>query len=296
MKKNSIAIICNHESGCDGMSRNDRYAVVGHPVAHSKSPFIHGLFAGQTGQDLVYERMDVAPEDFVAWVRAFFAQGGKGLNVTLPHKESAWQLVDWRAPNADRAGAVNTVYQLDDGRLAGDNTDGVGMVRDIEQNHGGRLRGAHILLLGAGGAVRGVLPRLIAAQPASLCIVNRTVAKAETLAQLFADQFAITVLSYPQLQQQSAAFDWIINGSAGGLQGELPPLPDALVAPTTACYDMVYAPGGTVFQKWASANGAAKALDGSGMLVEQAAESFRLWRGLRPQTAPVIAALRNALS
>lgn len=277
------------------MSRNDRYAVVGYPVAHSKSPLIHGLFAEQTGQPVSYERMAVAPEDFSHSVQEFFAQGGKGLNITLPHKEAAWQLVDWRAPNADRAGAVNTVYQLDDGRLAGDNTDGVGLVRDIEQNHGGNLRGARILVLGAGGAVRGVLPRLIAAGPASLCVVNRTVAKAETLAQLFADQFDINVLSYPDLLQETAAFDWIINGSAGGLNGELPPLPDALVTPETACYDMVYAPGGTVFQKWARSHGAAMALDGSGMLVEQAAESFRLWRGVRPQTAPVIDVLRKAL-
>ncbi|HDZ08680.1 shikimate dehydrogenase [Pseudohongiella sp.] len=278
------------------MSRNDRYAVVGYPVAHSKSPMIHGLFAEQTGQQINYERMEIAPEDFICSVREFFAQGGKGLNITLPHKETAWQLVQWRAPNADRAGAVNTVYQLDDGRLAGDNTDGVGLVRDIEQNHGGKLRGARILVLGAGGAVRGVLPRLIAAQPSALCIVNRTVSRAEALTQVFADQFNINVLSYEQLQEQATTFDWIINGSAGGLKGELPPLPATLVAAGTACYDMVYAPGGTVFQQWAKANGAAMALDGTGMLVEQAAESFRLWRGVRPQTAPVIAALRKALS
>lgn len=277
------------------MSRNDRYAVVGYPVAHSKSPLIHGLFAEQTGQAITYERLEIAPEDFCSAVREFFDQGGKGLNITLPHKEAAWQLVDWRAPNADRAGAVNTLYRLDDGRLAGDNTDGVGMVRDIEHNHGGTLQGARILVLGAGGAVRGVLPRLIAAAPASLCIVNRTVARAEALAQLFADQFDIQVMSYADLQAQTTAFDWIINGSAGGLRGELPPLPDAIVAPATSCYDMVYAPGGTVFQRWALARGAGMALDGAGMLVEQAAESFWLWRGVRPQTAPVIKALRDAL-
>lgn len=269
--------------------------MVGYPVAHSKSPLIHGLFAEQTAQPVNYERLEIAPEDFRSAVHEFFAQGGKGLNITLPHKEAAWQLVDWRAPNADRAGAVNTIYQLDDGRLAGDNTDGVGLVRDIEQNNGGALRGARILVLGAGGAVRGVLPRLIAGGPAALCIVNRTVAKAEALAHLFADQFDISVLSYAELEQHTAAFDWIINGSAGGLKGELPPLPDAVVTSATACYDMVYAPGGTVFQKWAVGHGAAMALDGSGMLVEQAAESFRLWRGVRPQTAPVIDVLRKAL-
>lgn len=281
------------------MSGNDRYAVVGYPVAHSKSPFIHGLFADQMGQALVYERMEIAPEDFTHRVREFFDQGGLGLNITVPHKEAAWQLVDWRAPNADRAGAVNTMYQLDDGRLAGDNTDGVGLVRDIEQNNGGKLRGARVLVLGAGGAVRGVLPRLIAAEPASIHIVNRTVSRAETLAHDFADQYALQVLSYARLQEQSQhqalTFDWIINGSAGGLKGELPPLPDALVASGGACYDMVYAPGGTVFQKWASAQGAVLSLDGTGMLVEQAAESFRLWRGVRPKTGPVIEALRQAL-
>ena len=277
------------------MNRHDRYAVVGYPVAHSKSPMIHGLFAEQTGQAMAYDRLEIAPDDFRHSVREFFDQGGKGLNITLPHKEAAWQLVDWRAPNADRAGAVNTLYRLDDGRLAGDNTDGVGMVRDIEQNHGGRLQGAHILVLGAGGAVRGVLPRLIAAAPASLCLVNRTVSKAQALARLFADQFDIRVMSYADLPMQTVAFDWIINGSAGGLQGELPPLPETLVSTGTACYDMVYAPGGTVFQAWARARGAVLALDGAGMLVEQAAESFRLWRGVRPQTAPVISALRDAL-
>ncbi|MEX2335331.1 MAG: shikimate dehydrogenase, partial [Pseudohongiella sp.] len=150
--------------------------------------------------------------------------------------------------------------------------------------------------VGAGGAVRGVLPRLIAAAPASLCIVNRTESRADTLARLFADQIRINVLSYAQLQQQATAFDWIINGSAGGLKGELPPLPDALVTSGTACYDMVYAPGGTVFQKWASTHGAAMSLDGSGMLVEQAAESFRIWRGVRPDTGPVIQALRETLA
>lgn len=282
------------------MSSIDRYAVVGYPVAHSRSPFIHGLFAEQTGQAVVYERMEIAPENFTHSVREFFDQGGRGLNITVPHKEAAWQLVDWRAPNADRAGAVNTMYQLDDGRLAGDNTDGVGLVRDIEQNNGGKLRGARILVLGAGGAVRGVLPRLIAAEPASIYIVNRTVSRAETLAHDFADQYALKVLSFARLQKQcqdpALTFDWIINGSAGGLKGELPPLPDALVTSGTACCDMVYAPGGTVFQEWASAQGAALSLDGTGMLVEQAAESFYLWRGVRPQTGPVIKALRKILS
>lgn len=274
----------------------DRYAVVGCPVAHSKSPFIHGMFAEQAGQTMSYEKLEIAPENFVTEVNEFFAQGGLGLNVTLPHKETAWEMVDWRAPNADRAGAVNTLYRMKDGRLAGDNTDGVGLVRDIEDNHGGILHGANVLILGAGGAVRGLLPRLLAAQPRSVSLVNRTVARAQALADIFADQLTITVLSYEELKQQEAAYDWIINGSSGGLKGEMPDLPPTLIAPTTACYDMVYAPGGTVFQRWADDHGARLALDGAGMLVEQAAEAFYLWRGVRPETAPVIQALRANLA
>lgn len=274
----------------------DRYAVTGYPVTHSKSPMIHALFAGQTGQSMVYERLELAPEVFKKGVQDFFAAGGKGLNVTVPHKESAWHLAQWRTPNAERAGAVNTLYLLDDGRMAGDNTDGTGLVRDIEINHGSSLKGRDILILGAGGAVRGVIPSLIKAGPASLTVVNRTLARAEALAQHFADLMPICVLSYGQLASSGLSPDWIINGSSGGLQGEMPALPDALIGSQTGCYDMVYAPGGTVFQHWSSERGAAMALDGSGMLVEQAAESFRIWRGVQPQTAPVIAALQADLA
>lgn len=277
-------------------SSPDRYAVTGYPVTHSKSPMIHALFAEQTGQSMVYERLELAPDDFQTGVQDFFAAGGKGLNVTVPHKESAWQLAQWRTPNAELAGAVNTLYLLDDGRLAGDNTDGTGLVRDIESNHACSLKGADILILGAGGAVRGVIPPLIKAGPASLTVVNRTLARAEALAQHFADLMPIRVLSYEQLAESGLSPDWIINGSASGLQGEMPALPDSLISPETGCYDMVYAPGGTVFQRWSRERGAALALDGSGMLVEQAAESFRIWRGIMPQTAPVIEALQTALA
>ncbi len=274
----------------------DRYAVTGYPVSHSQSPMIHGHFASQTGEAVDYQKLPLHPDEFESGVKQFFSHGGKGLNVTVPHKESAWQMAAIHAPAAERAGAVNTLYLNQEGELVGDNTDGVGMVRDIEHNHGGNLKGANLLVLGAGGAVRGVLPVLIAAQPASIVIANRTLARAEALAELFADLFPITVLSYQQLDSAfSRAPEWIINGTAAGLSGEMPELPDTLVDQHTACYDMVYAPGGTVFQRWAESLGANKSLDGTGMLVEQAAESFRIWRGKMPDTKPVIAELQKAL-
>lgn len=271
----------------------DRYAVVGFPVQHSKSPFIHAMFAEQTKQALTYDRLEVAPDGFEAAVNAFFAEGGKGLNVTVPHKESAWQLVDWHSPDAIKAGAVNTLYRLPDGRLAGANTDGVGLVRDIEQNNGCPLESTTVLILGAGGAVRGLLPTLIAAGPRHIIIANRTVSRAEALRQLFSDEIAIDARGYDDLADLTP--DWIINGSSAGLSGTMPELPTALIGNQTHCYDMVYAPGGTVFQHWAVQHGAVLALDGTGMLVEQAAESFFIWRGIRPDTAPVLLALRKLL-
>lgn len=272
----------------------DRYAVIGYPVAHSKSPFIHAMFAQQTKQSLTYDRIEATPENFRATVEKFFAEGGKGLNVTVPHKEQAWEMVDYRTPNADKAGAVNTLFLMADGRLAGDNTDGVGLVRDIEQNNHRQLQGAIVLILGAGGAVRGLLPRLIKAQPASIIIANRTVARAELLRALFKDEMDIEAREISDLADLRP--DWIVNASSAGLQGEMPALPSALITEKTACYDMVYAAGGTVFQHWAKAQGVELALDGTGMLVEQAAESFSIWRGIRPDTGPVLDALRKLLS
>lgn len=258
---------------------------------------IHSQFARQTGEAVDYQKLPLSPEEFSAGIKAFFAEGGKGLNVTVPHKESAWELADIHAPAAERAGAVNTLYLNDDGAMVGDNTDGVGLVRDIEQNHQGRLQGATILVLGAGGAVRGVLPMLIAARPARIVIANRTLARAEALASIFADLFPVEVVSFEQLSGTfAAAPDWIINGTAAGLSGEMPDLPDTLIAQHTSCYDMVYAPGGTVFQHWAERLGAQQSLDGSGMLVEQAAESFQIWRGVMPETSEVIVALQQELA
>lgn len=272
----------------------DHYAVVGFPVKHSRSPFIHAMFAEQTGQVLTYDRLEAAPQNFDFSIKRFFESGGCGLNITVPHKESAWRLVDIHAPNAKKAGAVNTIAKLPDGRLLGDNTDGVGLVRDIEHNHGRRLAGSVILILGAGGAVRGLLPRLICTQPLRIIIANRTRARAEDLKALFEDEYSLEVRSNDQLDDIRP--DWIINGSSAGLAGEMPMLPDSLIRPDTCCYDMVYTAGDTAFQQWAKSLGAALALDGCGMLVEQAAESFLLWRGVRPDTTPVIKALRHLLA
>jgi len=275
----------------------DHYAVFGNPVKHSRSPWIHTQFAAQTGAELDYRAQEVAAEQFEQQVLAFFARGGAGLNITVPFKERAHDLAQVLSDAARVAGAVNTLYQDDDGRLVGDNTDGVGMLRDILQN-GGVLRQRRILVVGAGGAVRGVLPNLLAEQPAELLILNRTADRASALADRFRDLGPVRGGGYDLLTNSpaSAPFDWIINGTSVGLNGGLPPLPASVVAPHTWSYDMVYGPGQTVFQQWCVDNAAARALDGLGMLVEQAAEAFFLWRGVRPQTAPVIASLRQELA
>lgn len=272
----------------------DRYAVVGHPIAHSQSPFIHARFAEQTGESVDYGAMDVPEADFAEAVRAFFAGGGRGLNVTVPHKGRAWQLSERRSEVADEAGAVNTLYIGGDGRLTGENTDGIGMVRDIVVNHGAPLEGSRVLLLGAGGAVRGVMPALLAEVPARVTIANRTVSRARELAELFGDRGSVQATGFEALADEPP-FDLVINGTSAGLQAELPPVPGAVVGERTWCYDMIYGAGRTAFQQWALDQGACRALDGCGMLVEQAAESFRIWRGVAPRTAPVITALRERL-
>jgi shikimate dehydrogenase len=271
----------------------DRYAVMGNPIAHSKSPRIHTLFAEQTGQGLCYEAVLVPEDGFAEAVARFQRDGGRGLNVTVPFKQQAWELVDERSPRAALAGAVNTIDLRAGGRRFGDNTDGVGLVRDLTVNNGVILEGREVLVLGAGGAVRGVLGPLLEQRPARLVIANRTPARALELAQLFADLGPVQGGGFPELAGQR--FDVVINGTAASLQGEVPPLPDDLLRPGAACYDMMYGDGPTAFVAWAQAHGAAQALDGLGMLVEQAAESFLLWRGVRPDTAPVIAALRSEL-
>ncbi len=264
----------------------DRYAVFGHPVAHSKSPLIHAAFARQTGQDMTYEAI-LAPKDgFAASVAAFVAAGGRGANVTVPFKEEACRLATRLSARAECAGAVNTLT-FASGEIRGDNTDGAGLLADLTQNLGRDLAGRRILLLGAGGAARGVIEPLLAQQPATLVIANRTVARAQALAGLFGH--GVVACGFDAL---AGAFDVIVNATAASLAGELPPLPPTIFAAGSLAYDMMYGRD-TPFLAFARTHGVATA-DGLGMLVEQAAEAFFVWRGVRPDTAPVIASLRAA--
>ena len=270
----------------------DRYAVMGNPVAHSKSPLIHAEFARQTGQRLRYDAIQVDPGGFVQAVGNFQAAGGKGVNVTVPFKREAWELVDERSSRADAAGAVNTITFDKQGRRLGDNTDGIGMVRDIVDNLGGRIRDRRVLLLGAGGAVRGVLAPLLEEGPAAVTIANRTVERALELVAAFDGAVPLDARGFADLAE--SRFDLIVNGTAASLHGEALPLPDS-VAAGSWCYDMMYAAEPTPFMRWAAAHGAVRVDDGLGMLVEQAAAAFFLWRGVHPETAPVIALVRRRL-
>ena len=272
------------------------YAVVGNPVKHSKSPQIHSLFAEQTNQDMTYSAISLEEKEFDSFVRNFFAEGGGGLNVTVPFKGNAFALAASCSPRAELAKAVNTLFLDDQGTICGDNTDGVGLVTDIRQNNGLILQGSRVLVLGAGGAVRGVLAALVYEQPAAITVVNRTIARADVLASEFQTMASIEAMSYEALQDLADAgrnFDLIINGTSSSLQGELPLLDARLIAPECCCYDLMYAADDTPFVKWGKQGGARLSIDGLGMLVEQAAESFALWRGVRPQTAPVIVQLRQ---
>ncbi len=266
----------------------DRYAVIGNPIEHSKSPLIHARFAQQSGQDMSYERILGDLEDFAGDVKDFAAEGGRGLNVTVPFKERAYELADELSKRAHVAGAVNTLL-FEQGVIRGDNTDGVGLVRDLGCNHSFNFAGSRILLLGAGGASRGVLFPLFEENPASITIANRTASKAHELAAMV-ESGKVTGCGLDELAGRQ--FDLIINGTAAGLSGEVPSIPDDCLAPGGWTYDMMYASEPTAFVKWGQAHGAGKALDGLGMLVEQAAESFRLWRGVTPDTEAVIRALR----
>lgn len=269
----------------------DLYAVIGHPISHSKSPWIHGRFAEQTGEDLEYTAIQAALDDFERTATDFFAQGGRGLNVTLPFKQQAFAMAEQLTERARFAGAVNTLYPDQQGRLIGDNTDGVGLVTDLCTNHGVELEGQRVLVLGAGGAVRGVLGPMLQQRPSALVLANRTVSKAEELADLFGERGPVSACGFSALE---GVFDIIVNGTSASLAGSLPPLPPAIVGAHTRAYDMMYSHEITVFNQWALEQGAASAFDGLGMLVEQAAESFYIWRQRRPDTASVIAALRSA--
>jgi shikimate dehydrogenase len=268
----------------------DKYVVFGNPIGHSKSPFIHKWFAERTGQSMEYSPSLVPLDGFPDAARAFFTEG-LGANVTVPFKEQAWQLCDLLTPRAERAGAVNMLSRLEDGRLRGDNTDGEGLVRDL-LNNGVRLEGARILLLGAGGAARGVIEPLLEQRPAQLVVANRTLEKAQALAEAFADLGPIDALPFDGLD---SPMDLVINATAASLAGEVPPLPGAVIlAGRTVCYDMMYSAAQTPFNAWAQAQGASRTLDGLGMLVEQAAVAFRYWRGVDVATGPLLAALRGS--
>ncbi len=272
------------------MNRIDHYAVFGHPIRHSKSPLIHRLFAEQTGQAIVYTAQDVGPECFDTALRAFRAGGGMGLNCTVPLKELAFRSAERLTERAELSGAVNTLWWDEADRLHGDNTDGVGLLRDLTVNLGLTLSGRRVLVLGAGGAARGILGPLLAQRPAVLVIANRTVSRAEELARRFAALGPVRACGFAELAGQR--FDLILNATAASLADQLPPLPEDLLLPGGVCYDLMYGDRPTAFVRWGIAHGAGMSVDGLGMLVEQAAEAFLRWRGVRPDTGPVIARLR----
>ncbi|AXE28970.1 shikimate dehydrogenase [Chromobacterium phragmitis] len=271
----------------------DRYAVIGNPISHSQSPFIHEEFARATGQDIGYERLFADIGRFNEVVGEFVAAGGKGLNITLPFKGDAFRYASELTERARAAEAVNTLT-FRDGKVYGDNTDGVGLVRDIVENLDYPIQGQRVLILGAGGAVRGVLEPILEQKPASLTIVNRTVIKAEALAHHFAAYGKVEAVGYDALEGRS--FDIIINATSTSLNNEMPPLPRGVFTPRTLAYDMVYSAGLTPFLQRAQGENAGMLADGLGMLVEQAAESFSIWRGVQPETRKVTNMLREVLA
>lgn len=272
---------------------HDRYAVVGNPIVHSKSPAIHRIFAQQTQQSLDYTAIALPIDKFEPGLREIQQHGYKGVNITVPFKQEAWSVCDEKSPRAEDAGAVNTLIFGDDGKISGDNTDGAGLTRDLVNNHQALIKRRKILILGAGGAVRGVLAPLLVLGPTSITIANRTLEKAQQLAEEFHPIGDVKATSYEDLGKDK--FDLIINGTSAGLNQEVPPIPAEVLGINSVCYDMMYnisAP--TAFVKWAQDLGASRAFDGLGMLVEQAAESFYIWRGVRPKTAEVIQTLRQS--
>jgi len=271
----------------------DHYAVFGNPINQSKSPQIHRQFAEQTGQDMNYTKQLIPLGEFEQAASAFFAQGGKGLNVTIPFKLDAYDFAARLTPRARRAGAVNTLAMQADGTVLGDNTDGIGMIHDMH-NLGWEIAGKRVLVLGAGGAVRGILQPLLEENPEQVFIANRTQEKAEQLAKGFQDLGDIRALAYEQLAGHQ--FDLIINGTSTSLSDELPPLPEGIFNEDAAAYDLMYGAEPTVFLHWATQQGAVRTADGLGMLVGQAAESFYLWRQIRPEVVPVMAAIRRQMA
>ena len=269
------------------------YAVMGNPIGHSKSPAIHRLFADACGVYLDYRAIQVDPGGFSQAVRNFEAAGGQGINVTVPFKVEACEMADQRSERAALAGAANTL-KFDAHGIFADNTDGVGLLADLTVNLACPLAARQILVVGAGGAVRGVLGPLLEANPERLVIVNRTLDKAAALAERFAERGTITTIGFDGLSGE--AFDVVINATSASLSGHVPPLDPGIFAADALAYDMAYGDAPTPFMRWAQQRGAQRAVDGLGMLVEQAAESFLLWHGVRPPTAEVISALRAPIS
>jgi shikimate dehydrogenase len=270
---------------------SDLYGVVGHPVAHSWSPFIHGLFARETGQAMSYRLYDFTAAEFETRVREFFTLGGRGLNITLPHKITAVDIATELTTRAAHSGAVNTLAMQKDGTILGDNTDGAGLVRDLCDNLGLVIIRRRILIVGAGGAARGVIAPLLALEPAEVVIANRTAERAQGLAAAFAKLGPVQGVGIRYIS--GGPFDLVINATSASLSGDLPPMSNAIIGPETVCYDMAYGKTETPFVQWSLSRGCARAVQGWGMLVEQAAESFRVWRGIKPGTATVLAALKE---
>jgi shikimate dehydrogenase len=268
----------------------DRYAVFGFPISHSMSPSIHQRFAEQTGEQISYEAIEVRPEDFDETVDSFFKGDGKGLNCTVPLKELAFKKADTLTERASLTGAVNTLKLMEDGSLLGDNTDGIGLITDLCNNLGLSLEGRRVLVLGAGGATRGILEPLLRAKPSALWLANRTVSKAQDMEAVFAEIGPIHASSYAALAGEE--FDLIINATSTSLTGDLPPLANSLLSPKGVCYDLAYSKEPTAFVVWGEKQGAVLSMDGLGMLVEQAAHAFDLWRGVMPDTSAVRAGLR----
>jgi len=267
----------------------ERYGVMGYPISHSRSPVIHRLFALQTGEAIQYEPLQVPPDKLDVAIKQFEYAGGKGLNITLPHKHDVLRLTDHVSNRAAVAGAVNTLVFRDD-MIFGDNTDGVGLLRDLQSNLDLTLADKNILILGAGGATRGIIAPLLDAKPKSLTIANRTLSRAKDLVKHFAARGSIGAVRFREVGAQPA-YDLVINATSAGLKGETPPYPEKAIGDDSFCYDLSYGLTPTPFSLWASKHGASQSVMGWGMLVEQAAESFQLWRGVRPDTGSVLSHL-----
>lgn len=280
----------DHNTAADSDGKTmvlDRYGVMGYPVSHSKSPIIHKLFADQTGQAMVYELFKVKPENLDTAVRSFQRNGGRGLNITVPHKTRVVRLVDELSEAASIAGAVNTLV-IDQDRIVGHNTDGIGLVRDLVTNWDQPIEGQRILVLGAGGATQGILGPLLELSPEQIVVANRTLEKAKALANHFGSLGNVDAMRFNSLRNERP-FDLVINATSAGVKGETAPFPpSAIERRKTACYDLAYALSTTPFVAWATQMDAGRVRSGWGMLIEQAGESFRLWRGVKPDTRAVL--------